>query len=124
MKRHSTELRPIIKRTAGTLWAGTGIVRRRECWEAITTDGEWAFERIEEPGTPWIVVHHPRTPQAETVGAMFGTLKAARQAVERGNLEQWLPSVQATAHARGEHTTDNGICRACRDEWFARRAAR
>jgi hypothetical protein len=79
------ELRPITKALAGTLRQdGTGRVLRRECWEATTTDGEWAFERIEEPGTPWIVVHHPRTPAAETLSHTFGTLKAARQAVESG----------------------------------------
>ena len=118
----SSNLKPITKTMAGTLWANNpGRVRRRECWEATTTDGEWAFERIEEPGTPWIVVHHPRTPQAETVSAQFGTLKAARQAVERG-LEPWLPSVQRAAHERGEHATPSPYsCPTCNEERWNKR---
>jgi hypothetical protein len=99
----NNQLRPITKAMAGTIRQdGTGRILRRECWEATTVDGEWAFERIEEPGTPWIVVHHPRTDRAETASAMFGTLKSARQAVERG-LDRWLPSTQAAAHNAGEH---------------------
>ena len=94
-------MRPIIKHYATTLRVRTGQPLRRETWEATTVDGEWAFERIEEPGTPWIVVHHPRTPEAETVSALFGTLKSAREALERG-LDPWLPSVQRAAHERGE----------------------
>src|SRR5580765_4563393 len=75
----TTVLRPIVKSFATTLRTSTGQPMRRECWEATTTDGLWAFERIEEPGTPWIVVHFPRTEDAETAFCTFGTLKAARQ---------------------------------------------
>jgi hypothetical protein len=103
---HST-LRPIVKDFGTTLRTrgyATGTALRRECWGATTTDGEWGFERIEEPGTPWIVVRHPRTPAAETATCSFGTLTGARQAVERG-LDNWLPSVQLAAHTRGEHAT-------------------
>lgn len=96
-----TTLRPINKSTATTL-RRDGRPLRRETWEAVTVDGQWAFERIEEPGTPWVVVHFPRSPQAETATTWFGTLKAARQAVERG-IENWLPSVQHDKHQRGEH---------------------
>jgi hypothetical protein len=99
----------------------TGQPLRRECWEATTVDSEWAFERIEDTGTPWIVVHHPRTPQAETASTLFGTLKSARQAVERG-IERWLPSVQLAAHARGEHGSPSPYgCPTCDDERWARR---
>ena len=71
----------------------------------------------------WIVVRFPRTPQAETVTCSFGTLKAARIAVERG-LDRWLPSVLAAEHARGEHTSHSPYgCRACDDESWARRHA-
>lgn len=109
----TTTLRPIKKQMAGTFWAGTMAVRRSECWGATTDDGLWAFERLEEPGTPWQVVHLPNTPQAEIATTWFGTLKSARQAVERG-LDRWLPSVQHAAHARGEHTTrDPYGCRMC-----------
>jgi hypothetical protein len=120
----STALRPIIKSFAGTLRQdGTGRILRRECWEATTADGEWAFERIEETGTPWIVVHHPRTPDAETATSWFGTLKAARQAVERG-LDRWLPSTHAAEHAAGAHDERESSygCRACDERrWGARR---
>jgi hypothetical protein len=114
-------LRPITKSHATTLRVSTGQPMRRECWEAVTTDGEWAFERIEEPGTPWIVVHYPRTDRAETVTTMFGTLKSARQAVERG-IDNWLPSVQAAQHARGGHDLVESFygCRACNERRWAR----
>jgi hypothetical protein len=71
--------------------------------EAVTTDGEWAFERIEEPGTLWIVVYHPHTPEAETVSFLFGMLQRA-------------------AHERGEHETASSPygCRACDDRRWAR----
>jgi len=120
----TTVLRPIVKAFAGTIRQdGSGRIRQRECWEATTADGLWAFERIEEPGTPWIIVHHPRTPQAETVNGTFGTLKSARRAVERG-IDNWLPSVQLAAHAAGEHETVDSPygCRACDERrWEARR---
>ena len=94
-------LRPIKKSMATTL-RHNGQPLRRETWEAETVDGEWAFERIEEPGTPWIVAHWPKTDRTETATTWFGTLKAARQAVERG-IDNWLPSVQHAKHERGEH---------------------
>jgi hypothetical protein len=117
----TTVLRSIVKSYATTLRVRTGQPLRRECWEAVTIDGEWAFERIEEPGTPWIVVHHPRTPEAETAHASFGTLRAARSAVERG-LNNWLPSVQRAVHDRGEHETAASPygCRACNERRWAR----
>ena len=115
-----TVLRPIVKDYATTLRLSNGQPLRRECWGATTTDGEWGFERIEEPGTPWIVVRFPRTPQAETVVTQFGTLKAAREAVERG-LDRWLPSTHLAAHNRGEHASGAPYgCRSCDAERFAR----
>jgi hypothetical protein len=67
------------------------------------------------------VVHHPRTPQAETATSWFSTLKSARQAVERG-IDNWLPSVQLAAHARGEHAAVESPygCRACDERRWAR----
>ena len=118
----SSTLRPITKSFAGTLRQdGTGRVLRRECWEATTTDGLWAFERIEEPGTPWIIVHFPRTPLAETIPYTWGTLKAAREALERG-LDLWLPSTQRAAHANGEHDQVDSPygCQGCNARRWAR----
>ena len=114
------QLRPITKSVSGTLDSRTGRVRRNECWEAATVDGEWAFERLEDVGTPWVVIHNPGTPQAETVATLFGTLKSARQAVERG-IEQWLPSVQQAAHDRGDHANGSPYgCRTCDNARWAR----
>ena len=116
-------MKSITKGFAGTIRQdGSGRILRRECWGAVTDDGEWGFERIEEPGTPWIVVHFPRTDRAETVTCTFGTLKSARQAVERG-IDNWLPSVQRAAHDRGEHDERDSPygCRACDDRRWGRR---
>lgn len=114
-------LRPITKFYAGTIRQdGSGRVLRRECWSAITTDGKWAFTRIEEPGTPWMVTFMPHTDEIETATIWFGTLKSARQAVEH-DIAPWLPSTQATAHERGEHVSGAPYgCRACGDARWAR----
>ena len=111
MAMQTTVLRPIIKTMATTLRARTGQPLRRECWEAHTTDGEWAFERIEDVGTPWILVHHPRTPDAETCVNLFGTLRAARVAVEKGWVR--LPSQLAADHAVGKHQHREFGCQPC-----------
>jgi len=68
------------------------------------------------------VVHYPRTERAETVSTWFGTLKSARQAVERG-VERWLPSVNLAAHDRGEHDERDSLygCRACDERRWASR---
>lgn len=116
----ATALRPINKTMATTLRLSNGQPLRRECWEATTVDGQWGFERIEEPGTPWIVVYKPRTPEAETASCTFGTLKAARQAVERG-IQNWLPSVNRAAHERGEHVRPSPYgCHECTRQWLER----
>ena len=118
----NSSLRPIVKDYATTLRVSTSQPMRRECWGATTTDGEWGFERIEEPGTPWIVVHYPRTPQAETFSGLFGTLKAARIAVQRCGIEALMPSALRAAHARGEHEYPSPYsCPTCNEERWARR---
>jgi hypothetical protein len=114
-------LRPITRHYATTLRTrglAAGTPLRRECWEAVTTDGEWAFERIEEPGTPWIVVHHPHASAAETCFGFHGTLKRAREALERG----WVrpPSHYRTEHEAALHTRDQYACPACAERRWAR----
>jgi hypothetical protein len=104
-------LRPITRSYGWTLNQRTGQPRRRECWEATTVDGEWSFERIEDTGTPWIVVHHPRSDHAETAVNYFGTLKAARTAVEKDWLR--LPSQLSADHAAGKHTRREFGCPDC-----------
>lgn len=104
--RKATALRPIIKSMATTL-RRNGQPLRRECWEATTADGLWAFERIDDVGTPWIVVYKPRTPEFETCSGLFGTLKSARTAVELG----WVkpPSEYRSDHAAGLHENNRGL---------------
>lgn len=51
----------IITRTAGRLSTtrpGTRV-SDREIWEARSIDGTWTYERLEEEGTPWLVLHTP-----------------------------------------------------------------
>ena len=59
---------------------------RLECWGAVTTDGEWSFQREESPGTPWLVRHLPSVADRsyELPVSMQGTLRACRLAVGRG----------------------------------------
>jgi len=112
-------LRPIVKSYATTLRATTSLPMRRECWAAATADGQWAFERIEDTGTPWVIVYLPRTSSHETIPHYFGTLKAARVAVERGWATENLPSVLRAAHDAGAHTYERYGCPTCDDQRLA-----
>jgi hypothetical protein len=49
-------------------------------------DGEWAFERAEEPGTPWYTYHQPSIKDGSCRRAVSvqTTLRACRLAVGRG----------------------------------------
>jgi hypothetical protein len=96
-----------------TLRLSNGQPLRRECWEATTVDGEWGFERIEDTGTPWEIVYLPGTEQHETIPHYFGTLKAARMAVERGWAAANIPSVLRAAHDAGDHTYERYGCPTC-----------
>lgn len=58
-----------------------GGATRKECWAADTVDGIWHFERVEDVGTPWIVVHIPTNTE---IAMYYNTLKSARTAVARG----------------------------------------
>jgi hypothetical protein len=57
-----------------------GTRTRAECWGAETTDGVWVFERIEDDGTPWLVVHRE---SGETV-LWCSSLRNCRRAVAEG----------------------------------------
>lgn len=59
-------------------------VRRRnfgragsQMWGAASADGLWAYQRLEEPGTPWVVLD---AGGAEWGEAWFRTLGKAREA--------------------------------------------
>jgi hypothetical protein len=69
--------RPIYKKmntTLRTCGYRTGEALRRECWAAMTTDGLYEFERLEETGIPWSVTFQPRSPKAVTY-PMWGSGK-------------------------------------------------
>jgi hypothetical protein len=86
---------------------GTALTERAECWEAVTTDGLWIFEREESPGTPWIVRHKPT---GEFVD-LRSTLRDCRWYVAAGHAQAMLERLQA--HDRGEHDGQH-------DSWCAR----
>ncbi len=65
---------------------------RRECWGAVTSDGEWSFQREESPSTPWLVRHRPSITDRsyELPVMLLGTLRACRLAVGRGDASKAL----------------------------------
>ena len=57
---------------------------RRECWSATSDDGVWGFQRIEDTGTPWLIVHIPTGTDCGTAASL---MKAVRKA-ERSELNR------------------------------------
>ena len=76
-------LPPITKKMHRTLRRvnDLGGATRQECWSATTDDGVWQFERIEDVGTPWIVIHKA---SGLDVRMYYGNLKKCRVAVAQG----------------------------------------
>jgi hypothetical protein len=70
---------------------------RLEAWSAVSADGDWKYERLEEAGTPWAVEYVP----TGTLGDWYGTLDAAREATADGSALLFVEQIQA--HERGEH---------------------
>ena len=69
---------------------------RLEAWSAVSDDGVWKFERLEEIGTPWSIVN---VPTGIEVGTWAGTLSEAREMTANGSA---LADVELqTAHQRG-----------------------
>lgn len=54
---------------------------RQEIWGAHSADGQWAYERGEESGTPWHI-HH--VPTSRCIEYAAGSLKSARLATASG----------------------------------------
>jgi hypothetical protein len=77
---------------------GAAATRRRECWGAETTDDTWDFERVEVPGTPWLVRHRPT---GTVVDSYVGSLLDCRAYVASGGAQKDLELIQA--HERREH---------------------
>lgn len=71
--------------------------RRVEAWAAESRDGIWKYERIEDAGTPWAVLHVP----TGTEGPYYGTLTAAREGTANGSALAYVERIQS--HERGEH---------------------
>jgi hypothetical protein len=59
---------------------------RRECWAATSSDGVWHAERIEDVGTPWVLMHLP----TRTDLGLFSTLERVKAYVMTGRADQAL----------------------------------
>jgi hypothetical protein len=80
---------------------------RLETWSAKSRDGLWAYERIEDTGTPWEITHVP----SGLCTDWYGTLSAARAATANGSALADIERQQA--HDRGEHAERVLFCRSC-----------
>ncbi len=69
---------------------------RVEAWSAVSTDGVWTYERIEDTGSPWEATHVPTGIRTD----WYGTLGAARAATASGEATACVERQQA--HQRGE----------------------
>jgi len=77
---------------------GTGrTLPHPECWEARTEDGTWTFMRLDEPATPWAIIHTATRTDVDWTTS----LKRCREYVARGWAGERLELLQA--HERGEH---------------------
>jgi len=81
---------------------------RVEAWSAVSDDGVWKYERLEEPRTPWSISH---VPSGVEVGTWAGTLSEAREMTANGSA---LADVELQlAHQRGEHADRDPGCVKC-----------
>lgn len=60
-----------------------------EVWAAVSKDGIWKYDRLEDTGTPWIVTHVPTGRQA-----WYPSLPKARKATADGTALAYLDSRQ------------------------------
>jgi hypothetical protein len=77
-----------------------------QLWESQTTDGEWDFERSDEPGTPWLAYHRPSAADGSCVFpvAYCGTEEECRAMAADGRLAVALERTKAEAAARASRT--------------------
>lgn len=61
-------------------------------WYRETADGEWAFERLEDKGTTWVVTHRPTK---TVVCDYLGSLRQCRIYVGSGGAQEDLKRIQA-----------------------------
>jgi hypothetical protein len=77
---------------------------RAEDWAAVSADGVWKYERLEEVRTPWSIQH---VPSGVEVGTWAGTLAEAREMTANGSA---LADVELQlAHQRGEHDAERNV---------------
>lgn len=100
MARTKAPLAPIRKTVFAhrIIQRGTAVTERRECWAAVTLDDKWDFERVEVPGTPWLVRHR----LTGIVVDSAGSLTDCRAYVASGGARKDLELIQA--HQAGEHS--------------------
>lgn len=80
-RRPRTPMTPVIKTMRLTFVGGPGGRTRKECWSAISTDGVWAYDRLEDVGTYWCIQHRPSRYCGQT---LYRSLDAARAATHSG----------------------------------------
>jgi hypothetical protein len=81
---------------------------RIEAWAAVSDDGVWKYERIEDTGTLWAVVHVPTGIEADWCGTLTAARETTANGVAFGAVECQI------AHQRGEHAAQrDSSCRAC-----------
>lgn len=94
----------VTKRYATTLFRHGGA--RRECWEATSDDGVWSFQRLEERGTPWLLVHLPTGNQLGLFRNLdIATRVAARIETDIAAQPGTLPVGTLTPHGHIQQTS-------------------
>jgi hypothetical protein len=81
---------------------------RASTWGAVTKDHAWEFERVEDTGTTWSVIHRETR---VVVASCMGTLSACRAYVSDGTAQADLERLQA--HQHGEHAGYDRQCPEC-----------
>lgn len=76
-------------------------------WGAVSADGKWTYKRLEEAGTPWIVLDA----DGDEWGTGFGTLARARAATAKHDTE-------APPRPEGHDVTGREAFLVDRAEWY------
>lgn len=87
---------------------------------AVTTDGKWSCEQLDDGTTSWQVVR--RLAEPVVVADFLGSLRACRAYIASGEAERDLGTLQA--HARGEHAERAYGCASCDRDAEAAETAR
>lgn len=80
----ATPMAPIrVTESARAVRPGGALSTSREVWAAETTDGVWEIRRLEEPGTPWLILR--KADRAR--GGLARSLSRARASIAAGHAE-------------------------------------